>query len=74
MVGLSEKAKGKRRAVDPHASAAGPSNQDDHAPRQLTIRFNEGFPDLHFTMERADTVKDVKAKVRSGRRASGRVS
>ncbi|KIY73774.1 hypothetical protein CYLTODRAFT_416798 [Cylindrobasidium torrendii FP15055 ss-10] len=67
MVGLSEKAKGKRRAVDPHASTAGPSNQDEHAPRQLTIRFNEGFPDLNVMMDRADTVRDIKAKIRRER-------
>ncbi|KAG0700610.1 DUF2407 C-terminal domain-containing protein [Suillus ampliporus] len=44
---LSEKAKGKQRAIDP----------------DLTIRFTEGVPDLNLTVRPKDTVRDVKANI-----------
>lgn len=56
---LSEKAKGKRRAVDPEIN--GTSSQLDS--RNLTIRFTEGVPDLVLHVMSTDTVRDVKAKV-----------
>ena len=52
---LSEKAKGKQRAVED-------GSQVDS--RTLTIRFTEGFPDLVLFISGTDTVRDVKAKVR----------
>ncbi len=54
---LSEKAKGKQRAVESEAATTPP-------PKDLTIRFTEGIPDLTLQVAEKDTVKDVKAKVR----------
>ena len=54
---LSEKAKGKQRAVEPPPAA--PLSKD------LTIRFTEGIPDLTVQVAEKDTVKDVKNNVRS---------
>lgn len=54
---LSEKAKGKQRAIDPE-----PEGEPDS--RSLTIRFTEGIPDLVLLLTSADAVRDVKAKVR----------
>lgn len=55
---LSEKAKGKQRAVEAldNAPATPPS-------KDLTIRFTEGVPDLTLQVAEKDTVKEVKAKV-----------
>ena len=53
---LSEKAKGKQRAVDPPPET--PPLKD------LTIRFTEGIPDLMVQVAEKDTVKDVKRNVR----------
>ena len=63
---LSEKAKGKQRAVDPPAdSSAGQSiqNEEDWA-QELVVRFTEGAPDLTITIRRKDLVRDVKKHVR----------
>ncbi|KAI6030441.1 DUF2407 ubiquitin-like domain-containing protein [Pisolithus orientalis] len=57
---LSEKAKGKQRAVDPEIN--GPPDS-----RDLTIRFTEGIPDLILHVVEKDTVRDVKSKVRISR-------
>ena len=58
---LSEKAKGKQRAVEAldNAPATPPS-------KNLTIRFTEGVPDLTLQVAEKDTVKEVKAKVDGG--------
>lgn len=57
---LSEKAKGKQRAVPVEAPPAeGPPPSKD-----LTIRFTEGIPDLTVQVAEKDTVKDVKDSVR----------
>lgn len=56
---LSEKAKGKQRAIDPELDGE-PSQTDS---RNLTIRFTEGIPDLVLFLTGTDTVRDVKAKV-----------
>ena len=53
---LSEKAKGKQRAVDPEQPSTPPS-------KDLTIRFTEGIPDLTIRVSEKDTVKDVKTNV-----------
>lgn len=55
---LSEKAKGKQRAIDPELDGE-PCNY-----RNLTIRFTEGIPDLVLLVTSTDAVRDVKAKVR----------
>ncbi|KIM53458.1 hypothetical protein SCLCIDRAFT_1222777 [Scleroderma citrinum Foug A] len=53
---LSEKAKGKQRAVDPEPNGSLDS-------RDLTIRFTEGLPDLALNVTDTDTVRLVKAKI-----------
>ncbi|KAF9222984.1 hypothetical protein BS17DRAFT_707650 [Gyrodon lividus] len=60
---LSEKAKGKQRAVDPDINGA--SSQLDS--RNLTIRFTEGVPDLVLLVTNTDAVRDVKAKIVTAR-------
>ncbi|KAF9644071.1 hypothetical protein BDM02DRAFT_3103492 [Thelephora ganbajun] len=61
---LSEKAKGKQRAVDlPNVGQASSSTQQ-LASRDLTIRFTEGGSDLIVHVGEKDTVKDVKQKIR----------
>ena len=60
MPGLSEKAKGKQRAVEP-AEEPNPLEQN----RPLTIRFTDGLPDLTITLDaRAkETIRRVKQRV-----------
>ncbi|KAH7885475.1 DUF2407 ubiquitin-like domain-containing protein [Phlebopus sp. FC_14] len=58
---LSDKAKGKQRAIDPEPTNS-PSNS-----RELTIRFTEGIPDLVLHVTQTDIVRDVKANIISGR-------
>ena len=57
MVGLSEKAKGKQRAIEPEA--------EDDLPifSQVVIRFTEGVEDLHLTLSPTDSVRVLKEKV-----------
>ena len=56
MSSLSEKEKGKQRAVD--ASSEAPLVKD------LTIRFTEGIPDLTLQVAEKDAVRDVKRNAR----------
>lgn len=56
---LSEKAKGKQRAIDSERDSE-PSQTDS---RILTIRFTEGLSDLVLYISSTDSVRDVKAKV-----------
>ncbi|KAF8443166.1 DUF2407 C-terminal domain-containing protein [Boletus edulis BED1] len=58
---LSEKAKGKQRAIDPEADG------ESSTFRRLTIRFTEGIPDLALFVTSTDAVRDVKAKITSAR-------
>jgi len=59
---LSEKAKGKQRAVDtPDVGQSSSSTQP--ASRDLTIRFTEGGSDLIVHVGERDTVGNVKQKV-----------
>ena len=51
---LSERAKGKQRAVDPPVESS----------RELVVRFTEGAPDLTITVNKAESVKTVKKRVR----------
>ncbi|OCH91602.1 hypothetical protein OBBRIDRAFT_792077 [Obba rivulosa] len=59
MSSLSEKAKGKQRAVDSEPEA--PSVKD------LTIRFTEGIPDLTVQVGDKDYVRDIKRIIRTAR-------
>jgi hypothetical protein len=60
---LSEKARGKQRAVDPEPE---PEPEPD-APRQLLVRFTEGLPDLTVTVGKLDSARDVKSHIRQAR-------
>ena len=58
---LSEKAKGKQRAIEPY-------NEQDEAgqtfeSKSLVVRFTEGIEDLRLDIEEKDTVRDLKRKV-----------
>ncbi|KAH6914253.1 DUF2407 C-terminal domain-containing protein [Coprinopsis sp. MPI-PUGE-AT-0042] len=70
---LSEKAKGKQRAVElPPASSTGTastSTSTNHEPdtRELVIRFTEGGTDLTISVDKLDNVRDVKDKIRATR-------
>ncbi|PCH39812.1 hypothetical protein WOLCODRAFT_116208 [Wolfiporia cocos MD-104 SS10] len=61
---LSEKAKGKQRAVGPDLDAQ-PAPQ--YLTRDLIVRFTEGIPDLTLQVAEQDVVKDVKRKIRDAR-------
>ncbi|KAF9472135.1 hypothetical protein BDN70DRAFT_887344 [Pholiota conissans] len=68
---LSEKAKGKQRAVEPpfsdasvHSSAPPPPEETS---RDLVVRFTEGAPDLTITVDKKDSVRDVKKNIRDTR-------
>jgi len=63
---LSEKAKGKQRAVVPSEVEQG-SSSTDPVSRNLTIRFTEGGSDLIVHVGERDTVKDVKQKIKDAR-------
>ncbi|EJC98967.1 uncharacterized protein FOMMEDRAFT_142985 [Fomitiporia mediterranea MF3/22] len=66
MVGLSEKAKGKQRAIEP----LDPAEQEEPAKptqRPVTIRFTEGLPDLTLTLGIQDSVRTLKRKIRENR-------
>ena len=69
---LSEKAKGKQRAVDPpdddyrapgQSSLTG-TEQEQDPPRDLVIRFTEGVPDLTIPVDKLDSARDIKRRVR----------
>ena len=51
---LSDKAKGKQRAVEPAAPVA-------PTTRQLVIRFTDGIPDLELTLSKEDSVRNLKS-------------
>lgn len=62
---LSDKAKGKQRAVEllpspPEVVVESPLD----LTRDLVIRFTEGIPDLVVAVDQQDAVRDVKRKVR----------
>jgi hypothetical protein len=60
---LSEKAKGKQRAVDPPPDIGQSSSSTHPASKDLTIRFTEGVSDLIVHVCEWETIKDVKQKV-----------
>ncbi|KAJ7497022.1 DUF2407 ubiquitin-like domain-containing protein [Mycena latifolia] len=59
---LSEKAKGKQRAIDPPSPESSPLPSES---RDLIIRFTEGTPDLTVVVAEHDTLRDVKNLIRS---------
>ncbi|KAK7057482.1 ubiquitin-like domain-containing protein [Favolaschia claudopus] len=63
---LSEKAKGKQRAIEP-LDAGQPSTITSRPSRDLVIRFPEGTPDLRVLVTERDTLKDVKDTIRRER-------
>jgi hypothetical protein len=62
---LSEKAKGKQRAVDPPTDIfeGQTSSQPLESSRDLIVRFTEGSPDLTISVEKDDTVRHIKRRV-----------
>lgn len=65
---LSEKAKGKQRALevdDEDAFGASSSSHRPHSPatRSVTIRFTEGVKDLTLDISERESVRDIKSKV-----------
>jgi hypothetical protein len=67
---LSEKAKGKQRAVDPptdtliEGQTSSAVSQPPESSLDLVVRFTEGSPDLTISVEKDDTVRHVKRRVR----------
>ncbi|EPT05355.1 hypothetical protein FOMPIDRAFT_1111589 [Fomitopsis schrenkii] len=59
---LSEKAKGKQRAVDSE-----PGTSQGSPAKDLVIRFTEGLPDLTLQVAEGESVRDVKRKIRDAR-------
>ncbi|KAJ7072580.1 DUF2407 C-terminal domain-containing protein [Mycena amicta] len=57
---LSEKAKGKQRAVDPPLPSLSPT-------RELVVRFTEGTSDVILSVDEQDTLKSVKEHIRRER-------
>lgn len=59
MVTLSEKAKGKQRAVEPQDGEEGTeANQ-----RMVTVRFTDGLPDLIVALSPKDNIRALKQQV-----------
>lgn len=58
MAALSEKAKGKQRAVEPQA----PEEQPPATERPLIVRFTDGLADLQLVLEAKDSVRRIKQK------------
>ncbi|KIP02789.1 hypothetical protein PHLGIDRAFT_111665 [Phlebiopsis gigantea 11061_1 CR5-6] len=67
MVGLSDKAKGKQRALESTDHAA--ASLSVPGSKSLVIRFTEGIEDLSLQVEVGDHVRDVKRKIRDARPA-----
>jgi hypothetical protein len=69
MTVLSEKAKGKQKAVEPPSGVtvsqapAIPLESFQVPTRDLVVRFTEGLPDLTVPVNQQDAVRDVKQKV-----------
>ena len=65
---LSEKAKGKQRAVDPptdtfEGQTSSSASQPPELSRDLVVRFTEGSSDLTIHVGKDDTVRHVKRRV-----------
>ncbi|KAF9070784.1 DUF2407 ubiquitin-like domain-containing protein [Rhodocollybia butyracea] len=63
---LSEKAKGKQKAVDPPLDGYSDATATviPSSTRSFTIRFTEDAPDLEITVNQEDAIRDVKRYVR----------
>lgn len=66
---LSEKAKGKQRALEVDDENAFGASSSSHRPpspatRSVTIRFTEGVKDLTLDISEKDSVRDTKSKIR----------
>ena len=66
---LSEKAKGKQRAVDLASQAStsdAPASRPEESKRDFVVRFTEGgVTDLVIAVHKGEIVRDVKKKVKS---------
>ncbi|TFK23687.1 hypothetical protein FA15DRAFT_670287 [Coprinopsis marcescibilis] len=64
---LSEKAKGKQKALDDPSDKNAPSTSTNAEPptRELVIRFTEGAPDLTVIVTKQHKVLDLKRKIRT---------
>lgn len=60
---LSEKAKGKQKAVDLLSETPASQSVSSGQARDLVIRFTEGYQDLVVVVDEQDSVRDVKRKV-----------
>jgi hypothetical protein len=60
---LSEKAKGKQRAVDVVTSGDGEESASE--VRNLVVRFSEGISDLIIPLRKGQKIGDIKKLVRS---------
>lgn len=58
---LSDKAKGKQRAIDDDDFETGPEQR-----RPITIRFTDHEPDLLLGVSRRDTIRELRALVSVG--------
>ncbi|TFK52381.1 hypothetical protein OE88DRAFT_1734384 [Heliocybe sulcata] len=63
---LSEKAKGKQRAIEPEQEG-GSSSTSAGISRALTVRFTEGFQDLELRVKQGKTVRYIKRQIRDAR-------
>jgi hypothetical protein len=59
----SEKALGKRRAIDGSKETLSAARIVD-VPPMLVVRFSEGDPDLRLSVGPTTTVRDIKGQVR----------
>ncbi|KAJ6497785.1 DUF2407 ubiquitin-like domain-containing protein [Mycena sanguinolenta] len=64
---LSEKAKGKQRAIELSDSGQSSNPVSPPSARDLVIRFPEGTPDLPVVVTQHDTLEDVKHTIRRER-------
>lgn len=70
---LSERAKGKQRAIDPpiegpadpECQSTSSEQPQEETARDLVVRFTEGVPDLTIRVSKLDRVRDVKKQVRN---------
>ncbi|KAJ3759444.1 DUF2407 ubiquitin-like domain-containing protein [Lentinula raphanica] len=66
---LSEKAKGKQKAVEPPLDESSSSNAGaaGRTRRSFTVRFTEDAPDLQLSVDEQDTIREVKRLIREQR-------
>ncbi|KAF8995501.1 DUF2407 ubiquitin-like domain-containing protein [Cyathus striatus] len=64
---LSDKAKGKQRAVETLPDVESTTEIGPSESRNLIVRFTEGIPDLVLSIQKQDSVRDVKKHIRDTR-------